>query len=59
MAKQDITVELDDETLRNLAVLGNPVEVLARLAHSAADVVLHPGHDRPPPPPPLCARYSI
>ena len=24
MAKQDITVELDDETLRNLAVLGNP-----------------------------------
>jgi PAS domain S-box-containing protein len=44
VAKQDITVELDDETIRNLAVLGNPVEVLARLAHSAADVVLHPGH---------------
>ncbi len=36
MAKQTITVDLDEETLRALAALGEPVEVLARLAVSAA-----------------------
>lgn len=35
MAKQRITVELDDETIGHLAVLGKPVEVLAQLAYSA------------------------
>lgn len=39
MANQSITVELDDETLRCLAAEGKPIEVLARLAHSAADGV--------------------
>ena len=39
MAKQTINVELDDETIRYLAMLGKPIEVLARLAHSAADGV--------------------
>ena len=46
MAKQSITVELDDETIRSLAVLGEPIAVLAHLAHSAADGVrrgAHPG----------------
>ena len=42
MAKQSITVELDDETIRYLAVLGKPIEVLAHLAHSAADGVRRP-----------------
>lgn len=37
MAQQVVTVELDDETIRYLAVLGQPAEVLARLACSAAD----------------------
>jgi signal transduction histidine kinase len=44
MPKQSITVELDDETIRYLAVLGKPIDVLARLAHSAADGVRRPGH---------------
>lgn len=44
MAKQSITVELDDETIRSLAVLGEPVDVLAHLAHSAADGVRSPAH---------------
>jgi signal transduction histidine kinase len=46
MAKQGVTVELDDETIRYLAVLGKPAEVLARLAHSAADGVRRPGHSK-------------
>jgi signal transduction histidine kinase len=46
MAKQSITVELDDETIRCLAVIGNPIQVLARLADSAADGVRRPGHER-------------
>ena len=46
MAKQSITIELDDETIRYLAVLGKPIEVLARLADSAADGVRRPGHER-------------
>jgi len=46
MAKQSITVELDDETIRSLAVLGKPIEVLAQLAHSAADGVRRPGRQR-------------
>jgi signal transduction histidine kinase len=37
MAKRSITLELDDETIRHLAVLGKPNEVLALLAYSAAD----------------------
>jgi len=44
MAKQSITVELDDETLRSLAVLGEPIVVLTHLAHSAADGVQRPAH---------------
>src|ERR1017187_9495066 len=43
MAKQSITLELDDETIRLLAALGQPIEVLAHLAYSAADSVRHPG----------------
>jgi len=46
MAKQSITVELDDETIRSLAVLGKPIEVLAQLAYSAADGVRRPDHER-------------
>jgi phosphoserine phosphatase RsbU/P len=46
MAKQSITVELDDETLRYLAVLGEPMEVLAQLAYSAADGVRRPDRER-------------
>ena len=45
MATQ-ITVELDDETTACLAVLGEPTEVLARLAHSAAVGVRRPDHER-------------
>ena len=37
MATRSITVELDDATLAYLAALGKPVDVLARLARSAAD----------------------
>jgi PAS domain S-box-containing protein len=44
VAKQSITVELDDETVRSLAVLGEPIAVLAHLAHSAADGVRRPAH---------------
>jgi signal transduction histidine kinase len=44
MAKQSITIELDDETIRDLAVLGKPNEVLAHLAYSVADGVRGPGH---------------
>ena len=44
MEKQSITVELDEETIRYLAKLGEPIEVLAQLAHSAADGVRRPGH---------------
>lgn len=46
MAKQSITVELDDETIRSLAALGKPIEVLAQLANSAAEGVRRPGHER-------------
>ena len=46
MAKRSITIELDDETLRDLAVLGEPLEVLAHLAYSAADGVRRPGHPK-------------
>ena len=42
MAKQRITVELDEETIRYLAMLGKPIEVLAQLAHSAADGLRRP-----------------
>ena len=47
MAKQSITVELDDETIGYLAALGKPVEVLARLAYSATtEGVRRPGRER-------------
>ena len=46
MAKQSITIDLDDETIRHLTVLGKPIEVLARLADSAADSVRRPGHPK-------------
>jgi signal transduction histidine kinase len=47
MAKQRITVELDDETIGYLAELGKPDEVLAQLAYSAsAEGVRRPGHER-------------
>lgn len=46
MTKQIIPVELDDETIGCLAALGNPAEVLARLAGSAADGVRRPGRKR-------------
>lgn len=46
MATQSITVELDDETFLSLAALGKPNDVLAQLAHSAADGVRRPGHPR-------------
>ena len=43
MAKQSITVELDDETVGYLAMIGKPNEVLAHLAYAAADGVRRPG----------------
>ncbi len=46
MAKRRITVELDEETVRSLAVLGDPTEVLAQLAHSSAASVHRPDHPR-------------
>jgi sigma-B regulation protein RsbU (phosphoserine phosphatase) len=48
MAKQSIPIELDDETIRCLATLGKPIEVLTRLADSAADGVRrrHPPRDK-------------
>jgi signal transduction histidine kinase len=39
VAKQSITVALDDETIRSLAELGKPTDVLAHLAYAAADGV--------------------
>lgn len=42
MAKQTITVELDAETIRRLTALGEPSEVLLRLARSVADDTGHP-----------------
>ena len=44
MAKQSIVVELDDGTIRSLAVLGKPNEVLARLADAAVEAVYRPDH---------------
>ncbi len=48
MANQRITLELDDETMRYLSTVGKPIEVLARLAASAADGVRnhHPHRDQ-------------
>lgn len=37
MTKQSVTVELDNETIRCLAMAGKPIDLLARLADSAAD----------------------
>ena len=42
MAKQTITIELDDETIRRLTAFGDPGEVLLRLACSVADGTGHP-----------------
>jgi len=44
MAKRSITLELDDETIGYLTMLGEPIEVLARLADSAADSLRRPSH---------------
>lgn len=46
MAKQSITIELDDETIHDLAVLGEPAAVIARLAFSAAEGARRPGHPK-------------
>ena len=47
MAKQSITVELDNETVDYLTVLGTPAQVLAQLAYSATtEGVRRPGHER-------------
>ncbi len=46
MSKQSITVELDEDTIRYLAGLGEPTEVLARLACCAAEEVDHRGRPR-------------
>ena len=46
MAKQILPVELDDETIQSLAVLGKPIEVIAHLADSAADGVRSPGQPK-------------
>lgn len=46
MAKQSLTVELDAETIRRLATLGEPGGVLLRLARSLADAIGHPAHAR-------------
>ena len=46
MRKHSITIELDDETIGGLAALGQPIEVLARLAHSAAAGVGRADHER-------------
>lgn len=42
MPKQRVTVELDAETIRRLAALGEPSEVLAHMARSVADTTGHP-----------------
>lgn len=42
MAKQRNTVELDDETIRHLAGLGNPIGALTRLGASADVAARHP-----------------
>lgn len=42
MEKRGITVELDEETLACLAVLGEPTDVLERLAHSTAEGIRGP-----------------
>jgi signal transduction histidine kinase len=42
MAKQRITLELDDATIRELAARGVPIEVVTRLADSATDGVRRP-----------------
>lgn len=47
MAKQSITVELDDETIAYLAQLGKPDELLAQLAYSVTtEGGRRPGHER-------------
>jgi len=46
LAKQSITVELSDETIRCLAQLGAPRDVLAELADSVAQRVCHRDHQQ-------------
>ena len=48
MTKQLITVELDNETIRCLAMAGKPIDVLAHLADSAAEGMRdrHPQRDQ-------------
>src|SRR5437868_9707309 len=45
MAKRSITVALDEETIRELAVLAEPSDVLAHLADAAAEGSRRPGGD--------------
>ncbi len=40
--RQSVTVELDAETIRRLAALGEPSEVLSQLARSVVDSTRHP-----------------
>ncbi len=46
MAKRSVTIELDEETLHDLAALGPPIAVIARLASAAADGVRRPGQPK-------------
>jgi len=46
VAKQMITVELDDETVRSLAKLGDPIEALVALAQSTGDGMRHPNQSK-------------
>lgn len=47
MTRRRLTVELDEETVRDLAALGeDPSEMLAILAHAAAEGVRRPDHPR-------------
>jgi signal transduction histidine kinase len=46
MTKQGLLVELDDETIRYLTVLGDPSEVLAHMALAAAEGVGRPGRPK-------------
>ncbi len=46
MAKQIITLELEEGTVRGLALLGPPVEVLEQLATAAAEGRRRPAHPR-------------
>ena len=46
MGKRSLTLELDDETLLRLSVLGEPAKVLEHLAFAAAEEVQYPGYNK-------------